>query len=414
MARTKGTYTTPTYRLHKPTGRAVVTIDGKDYYLGVHGTRESRQRYDRMIAEWLLRGRQGPAAADPTTATVSQVAAGFLDYRQSERRAAGGKDGKAITSMRWLCDLYGDTLANEFGSVQLQAIRVKMAGTRTVYFGRESTRTLCRKRINQFVHMIQAAFRWAASAGIVLPSVWHSLSTLRPWKDGECPARPDNPKVLPADPDDVEAVLEVANPVLAAMIRLQLYTGMRSGELCAMEAVHIDMGGPVWKYRPPTHKTQRHGVDRVILIGPQAQEVLRPFLLHLNGPIFRPAEADSVHFKVYATKGGPPRIGRVARTTKGRTLHQRFRNITYYNAILRACRLADKLAHLRNPDVPADKPIVNRWHSHQLRHAAATNLREKFGIDVAQAVLGHTSSAMTERYAKPSNAAAENAMRVVG
>ena len=29
---------TPSYRLHRPTGRAVVTLNGRDLYLGRHGT----------------------------------------------------------------------------------------------------------------------------------------------------------------------------------------------------------------------------------------------------------------------------------------------------------------------------------------------------------------------------------------
>ena len=32
----------PSYRLHKPSGQAVVTLNGRDYYLGKHGTAESR------------------------------------------------------------------------------------------------------------------------------------------------------------------------------------------------------------------------------------------------------------------------------------------------------------------------------------------------------------------------------------
>ena len=28
----------PSYRLHKPTGQAVVRIDGRDFYLGKYGT----------------------------------------------------------------------------------------------------------------------------------------------------------------------------------------------------------------------------------------------------------------------------------------------------------------------------------------------------------------------------------------
>lgn len=41
----------PSYRLHKPSGLAVVTIGGKDFYLGQHGTAESRRNYDRVISE---------------------------------------------------------------------------------------------------------------------------------------------------------------------------------------------------------------------------------------------------------------------------------------------------------------------------------------------------------------------------
>ena len=39
----------PSYCLHKASGQAVVTIDRKDRYLGVHGTSESRLRYDQLI-----------------------------------------------------------------------------------------------------------------------------------------------------------------------------------------------------------------------------------------------------------------------------------------------------------------------------------------------------------------------------
>jgi hypothetical protein len=51
---------TPKYRLHKPTGQAVVTIDGRDYHLGVHGTPKSRATYDRLIGEWLSNSRRLP------------------------------------------------------------------------------------------------------------------------------------------------------------------------------------------------------------------------------------------------------------------------------------------------------------------------------------------------------------------
>ena len=45
----------PAYRLHKPTGQAVVTLNGRDFYLGRHGSPASRDEYDRLIAEWLVK-----------------------------------------------------------------------------------------------------------------------------------------------------------------------------------------------------------------------------------------------------------------------------------------------------------------------------------------------------------------------
>jgi hypothetical protein len=47
----------PSDRLHKPTGQAVVRLDGRDHYLGRHGTPASREAYDRLVAEWLAAGR---------------------------------------------------------------------------------------------------------------------------------------------------------------------------------------------------------------------------------------------------------------------------------------------------------------------------------------------------------------------
>ena len=42
-------FRTPSYRLHKPSGQAVVTINGRDIYLGGFNTPESRSEYDCII-----------------------------------------------------------------------------------------------------------------------------------------------------------------------------------------------------------------------------------------------------------------------------------------------------------------------------------------------------------------------------
>jgi hypothetical protein len=61
----------PSYCLHKSSGRASVTLNGKVVYLGVHGTPESHDEYDRVIGEWVARGRQ--PAPPPIRSQVAWV-----------------------------------------------------------------------------------------------------------------------------------------------------------------------------------------------------------------------------------------------------------------------------------------------------------------------------------------------------
>ena len=49
----------PKYRLHKARASAVVTIDGKNHYLGAFGSSESHEKYARLIAAHRATGR-GP------------------------------------------------------------------------------------------------------------------------------------------------------------------------------------------------------------------------------------------------------------------------------------------------------------------------------------------------------------------
>jgi hypothetical protein len=64
----------PRYRKHRASGQAVVTLSGRVHYLGPHGTRTSKLAYDRVVAEWLARGRQ-PAPSPPRRSMSSTRAA---------------------------------------------------------------------------------------------------------------------------------------------------------------------------------------------------------------------------------------------------------------------------------------------------------------------------------------------------
>src|SRR5262249_3222878 len=117
---------TPTYRKHKRSGQAVVTLpDGfggrRDFYLGEHGTKESKQEYHRRLQEWEAAGRRlCPTPSDrlATRISVNELIVKYLDF------AAGYyvKDGSPTSELhcirsavRFLKRLYGLTPARDFG-----------------------------------------------------------------------------------------------------------------------------------------------------------------------------------------------------------------------------------------------------------------------------------------------------------
>jgi len=58
MPTNRGSLKVSSYRCHKPTGQAVVILNGQDHYLGKWNTKSSREEYNRLIGEWLANGRQ--------------------------------------------------------------------------------------------------------------------------------------------------------------------------------------------------------------------------------------------------------------------------------------------------------------------------------------------------------------------
>ena len=78
----------PSYRLHKASGQAVVTLNGKDHYLGTYGSPDSHQRYEVLLSEWLGTGRQaisdsnGRSSAAPGV-SINELFLAYWDYAQS-------------------------------------------------------------------------------------------------------------------------------------------------------------------------------------------------------------------------------------------------------------------------------------------------------------------------------------------
>jgi len=80
----KLTSSVPKYSRHKASGQAVVTLGGRDFYLGKYGTKASKVEYDRLIGEWLAAGRRSSATSDATEITMAELLVAYLKWSRVE------------------------------------------------------------------------------------------------------------------------------------------------------------------------------------------------------------------------------------------------------------------------------------------------------------------------------------------
>jgi integrase len=388
---------TPSYRLHKPTGQAVVTIDGRDHYLGLHDTPKSRAAYDRLIGEWLASGRAAPPAPSVTRAvgrTVDEILLAYWHHAEGYYRTPDGAQTKELDNIkhaiRPVHKLYGTKPAAAFGPLALRAVRDEMVRS-----------GLARTTVNARVHRVRRVFRWAASVEMIPAGVVEALDTVEALEEGRTPA-PEPPEIQPVPIEHVEAALPHMPPTVAAMVRLQLLTGARTGEILIMRGCDLAPGETTWDYRPATHKNAWRGQKRMIALGPKAREIVKAFLTpDLGAYLFSPrAAVAAIQAERRASRKSKPTPSELARRADrpGATRGERYNRRSYRQAIIRACKRAG---------VPAWTPL-------QLRHTRGTEIRRAYGLEAAQVVLGHAKADTTEIYAERDAAKAREIMAAIG
>jgi integrase len=404
MARTKKG-TPPSYRRHS-SGQACVTVrlpDGRrrEIVLGPWDSPESRAEYRRILAELdTNQGRsptQAPAHA-PAGLSVNEIILAFWRHAEQHYRASDGTPtGEADNyreALRPLRQLYGHTSAADFGPLALRAVREAM-----VIAG------LSRGVVNARVNRVRRVFKWAASFEMVPAPVYEALRTVAGLQAGRTEAR-EGAGVKPVPVAHVNVTLPFLPVPVAAMIRLQLLTGMRVGEVMVMRAIDLNTTGPVWTYTPAKHKNQHRGMVRVIYLGPQAQDIIKPFLTtDLHAYLFSPRAATAArNARARAARKTPLYPSHVAHQARKRKVKPkrapgaRYRRHSYRQSVRRACKKAG---------VPA-------WNPLQLRHTAATAIRARYGLEAAKAILGHTRVETSQIYAERDLSKAQEIMREIG
>jgi len=366
----------PKYSLHKPTGQARVRIDGKSHYLGKYDSPESHKRYDSLIAKWL----GSTFDADLESLTVARLAILFIDHAREYYRKNGKETSEVHsiqTALRPLVAKYRREKVSQFGPRKLKSVRDEMIRLKWARTG-----------INAAVRRITRMLWWAVENELAEPSVYEGCKAVTGLRKGRSAARESAP-VKPVPLADVNAVEPFLCAELWTMIQLQLVSGMRPGEVCIMRMADIDRTGDVWAYKPQSHKTEHHGRERIIFLGPKAQTLIQPYLSadrerYLFSPERAEAERNAARRENRKSPMTPSQAARKAKEKPTRTAGKYYHRQSYTKAIARACELAE----------------VPLWSPNRLRHNAATKLRKEFGLEAARTVLGHSESDTTQCYAE--------------
>jgi integrase len=369
----------PKYRKHKRSGNALVVLNDREIYLGKHNSPASLEKYNRLVAEWLQSERQ--SCDSKQEITVAEVMAAYIGFAKGYYRKDGNvtrEYGLVVDICRVIKPLYGRALAVEFGPLSLKTVRQALIDS-----------DVSRKHINKQIDRVKRMFKWAAGEELIPADIPQALGMVTGLRKGRTEARETAP-VQPVADSVVDTTLEHLPAVLADMVRFQRLTGARPGEVCKLRPCDLNRSEEIWTYRPESHKTEHHGRDRIVRIGPQAQAVLRRYLARgkrMN--CFRPCDSEqkrraaASRARITPESCGNTPGSNVKRTPK-RTPGRRYSTDTYGKAIKRACV----------------KAKVEKWAPNQLRHSSASEIRSKFGLEGAQVILGHASADVTQVYAE--------------
>lgn len=368
----------PSYLHHRATNRAYIKVGKVFTYLGVYGSKESKERYAQIVG---IRQEQPPAPPPAVElaavgGTVKDVAGAFLDrhmagYSRSER-------AYYVAAVEILVKVAGLLPVASFGPRALAEVREEMVG-----------RGWTRQHVNAQVRRTRMIFRWAESVELAPAGKWHQLRSLAGLTTGKTVAKDQRRKT--GVPDwVVERTIPHLSGTVAAMVRFQRLTGCRPQDVCALRWSDIDRTGDVWVFRPSKHKTAHRGHTREVYIGPQAQAVILPLVVGREDQpaVFSPRVAWGERRE--AKKTG----GRKGYVPKGPPLAVRpvYDTMSYLRAVERGIARANAGVE------EADR--IPEWRPNALRHQAAVEIRQKHGLDVAQKLLGHRHASTTEIYAK--------------
>ena len=353
-------------------------FQGRTYYLGRYGSKESKAKYQKILAEILV--KPIPKTKVSSSVRVGDLCRAFLDHAKSYYSADEYTHYRRCTAFL----KPHDTLAESFGPLLLASVRDDMLAYR-----KRNGEPLTRRYVNQQIGRVRRMFRWGASQEMVSPLVHAALGALAGLRAGKTTA-PETDPIEPVEFSAVDATIAHVSPQVASLARFQQLTGCRPGEACVLRPCDVERRDGVWWYRPHAHKMQgRTTKPRIVFLGPKAQELIEPWLdRDPESYCWTPAESEAWRQEqrrlARKTKVQPSQLARRKKRKPLKPFRPRYNHRSYRKAIHDAC----------------NKHGLPSWSPNQIRHTVATQVRQNYGLAAAQIVLGHARADVTQVYAE--------------
>ena len=366
----------PKYRRHSSGKFAFVEINGERPRLpGGYDSDESWSAYHRVCAD--IRATRRPSLVTPSPGSqlaIVEAIEMYLDalFPGEDKAHPGGTYMNCCGVMSQLKRHFGSVLIADFGPKKLdEFIAILKATPAKNRHGKphKDGRTLTRTYVNIAVGYVKAMFRWLVRKEIAARDAAHALESVSALRFGE--ARENKPR-RPVTFRQFIRTTKQATAQVRAMLLLQWLTGARAGSVCQAKPEQFDTSITPWVWNP-RHKTEARGRDLILFIGPKGRRVLRKFLAE--------RKPDEYLFSPRALMKSP-------------RFRARYHTATYNQAIGKAIGRANKKATSKG----SAGPPIPHWTSHQIRHAKGHSVRGEFGLEAAQAVLGHDSIKSTQIY----------------
>lgn len=221
----------------------------------------------------------------------------------------------------------------------------------------DNSKQYCKATVGDYIAIVRQIFRWGRENRLVSKETLADLTEIRTRSTSHV----NEPRAA-VPREDYEKTLPFLPSPYREITQLLYLTGARPSEILNMRVDEIDRSKDTWRYRPTHHKNESKGKTRDIALGAPARAIITDWL---NA---HPGRSGYLFQRIDTARG----IGKRP--------------------------IAEELLY-RTIKAAATKAGVAHWVPYQLRHLAATEIQEQFGIDCARSVLGHTNIAMTQNYA---------------